>query len=86
MSWAMCKADFKKHHTNDQTVFFSPTEKGVCVLCGAAGYFVKRWPDLGRLVEKTHRRRVEQARVARLIAAGGSEPDAADIPRRKSGS
>ena len=52
MSWPMCKADFKKHHAEDQTVFFSHTQKGPCFLCGEPGYFVMRWPDLGRLVKK----------------------------------
>ena len=39
MSWPMCKADFNKHHAEDQTVFFSQTEKGPCFLCGEPGLF-----------------------------------------------
>ena len=94
MSWSMCEAHFKKCHATDQTVIFSRTQKGVCVLCGGAGFLVLRRPDLGRRIKKAKwvdlsnpprvRRAASEAR-ARLIAAGGSEPEAAAIPRRKNG-
>ena len=39
MSWSMCEAHFKKCHATDQTVIFSRTQKGVCVLWRGSGLF-----------------------------------------------